>query len=247
MGIDFAVDFDKAVKEVLASGGRIIFKHRYNIDVDKYSWVRDFVRDQELRKEIDRLQKEIAATQQSLIDRDELQAMFDAGVEQLKQGFLELLRDHLVEAQKRECPVIGGLHSFGVISNRLPLMTVSLASPEDIGNIIAGLPRGVKQKEIEATVEGLRKQIAKCNETIERELSPRERWFHFDTGKPQPYPVGCRWTKFVSDWKTVVARFDGKVDIEGVALVTEEEFTAFHMLELDRVRKMPPLRDPWTR
>lgn len=241
------LDFDRAISEVLRSGGQVSFKRKYRLDVEGYSWVKDFVRDQKIRREIEGLQGEITATQKSLIDRDELRAMFEAGVEQTRRNFLELLKNHLLEAQRRDCPVIGGLHSFGVISNKFHLMTVSLASSEDIKDIIKALPVGVKRKEVEKTVEGIRKQIAKLNETIDKDLSPQERWFYFDTGKPMPYPGGCRWSKFVEGWKKVLTRFDGKADIEGCALVTEDEFAAFHMLELDKVRKLTPLRKPWQR
>ncbi len=239
------LDFDRAIAEVLKSGGQVSFKRRYRLDVEGYSWVKDFVRDQKTRREIEELQGKITATQKSLIDRDELRAMFEAGVEQVRRDFLELLKNHLLEAQRRDCPVIGGLHSFGVISSKLHLMTVSLASSEDIEDIIKELPVGVKKEKIEKTVEGIRKQIEKLKETIDKELSPQERWFYFDTGKPMPYPGGCRWSKFVDGWKTVVARFTGKVDIEGCALLTEDEFAAWHMLELEKVYKLPPLRNPW--
>jgi len=241
----FTVDFDGAIRDVLSSGGQVHFKKQYNLDVNNYSWVADYMRDKKLRKEIKRLQKEITTTQQSLIDRDELRAMFEAGIEQVRRDFLELLKEHLTKAQRRKEPIVGGLHSFGVISNRLPMMSLQLVSSEEIGDIIAGLPVGITCKEIEKTVEGLRAQIAKHNETIEKELSPHERWFYSDQGEPLRYPGGCRWTKFVEGWKMVVARFDGKVDIEGCALKTDDEFAAFHMLELDNVLKLTPLRKPW--
>ena len=241
----FSLDFDGAIGKVLGSSGQISFKRRYRIDVEKYSWVKDYIHDQKIRKEIERLQKEITATQGSFIDRDELRVMFEAGLKQVKQDFLELLKNHLLEAQSRVWPVIAGLHPYGVIPDQLSLMSATLVSSEEIKDIIAELPVGVKSKEIERTVEGNKKQIAKLNETIDKELSPQERWFYFDTGKPASYPTGCRWTKFVEGWKKVVSRFDGKVDIEGCALVTEDEFAAFNMLELDKVHKLTPLRTPW--
>jgi hypothetical protein len=241
------LDFDEAIKNVLSSGGRVSFKRKYQLDVDKYSWVKDYVRDQNTRKEIKSLQEKITATQRSLIDRDELRAMFEVGVEQTRQNFLELLKNNLSKAQRRECGVIGGLHEYGVISNSLHLMSVTLVSSEDIKDIIAGLPDGVKHKKIEEDVEALKGEITKLNSVIEKELSPKDRWVYDDRGNPSSYPNGCRWTKFVEGWKKVVARFDGKVDIEGCALVTKDEFTAFHMLELNRVHKWTPLRKPWKR
>ena len=241
----FRIDFDDAVKQVLGAGGPVTFKRHYQLDVKGYSWVEIFVRDQKTRKEIERLQEEITATQKSLIDREELRLMFKTGLDQVKRDFLELLKDHLSQAQRRESAVVRGLRQFGAISNDLLFMPITLVSDGEIGDIIAGLPVGVKRSEIEKTVEGIKKEIEKLKETIDKELSPQERWFYSDTGKPIPYPKGCRWFRFVGDWKRVVSRFDGKVDIEGCALKTEAEFEAFYLLELDKVRKLTPLRTPW--
>jgi len=241
------IDFDRAIKEVLASSGQVSFKRAYQLDAVNYFWVKEYVRDQKIRKEIESLREKIAATQQSLIDRDELRAMFEAAVKQTRRNFLEILKNNLSRAQKHECGVIGGLHEYGVISSELPLMAVTLVSSKEVADIIAGLPIGVKRKKLEEDIEALKGETTKLYDVIEKELSPKDRWFYNDRGNPFPYPNGCRWTKFVEGWKKVVARFDGKVDIEGCALVTEDEFAAFHMLELDRVPKYIPLRTPWER
>ena len=247
MSTMLTINFDNNIKEVLASGGQVGIKYTYRLDVDKYSWVKDYVRDQKLRQEIDQLRKEIAEAQNSPIDKSELRAMFEAGVEQTRQNFLELLKNNLSKAQKRECGTIGGLHEYGNIASELSLMSVTLVSSEEIKDIIAALPPGIKQKEIEKTVEGIKKQIAEREAIIEKEVSPKDRWFYDDRGNSLPYPAGCRWSKFLDGWRRVVSRFDGKVDIEGCALVTEDEFAAFHMLELEKVYKLTPLRAPWER
>lgn len=241
----FYVDFDSAIREVLASSGRVSFKRRYRIDVENYSWVSDYVRDQKLRKEIDELRAKITTTQHSPIDKAELRARFERGVDQIKQDFLEVVRDHLVKAQNRECPVIGGLYPFGNYPIELPLMALTMISSEERNNLIDVLPEGVKAEDINKEVEALKGQITKCEEVINTELSPPDRWIYSDMGQPWPYPQGCRWSKFVEGWKKVVPRFDGKVDIEGCALKTEAEFKAFYALELERIPKMTPLRTPW--
>ena len=247
MSTMLTLDFDRVIKEVLASSGQVSFKHSYRLDVVNYSWVKDYVRDQKLRQEITQLKKKIAEAQNSPIDKNELREMFEAGVEQTRQNFLELLKNNLSKAQKRECGVIGGLHEYGNIASELPLMSITLVSSEDIKDIIAALPPGIKQKEIEKTIEGIKKQIAEREAIIEKGLSPKDRWFYDDRGNSLPYPAGCRWSKFVDGWRRVVSRFDGKVDVEGCALVTEDEFAAFHMLELEKVFKLSPLRTPWER
>jgi len=241
------VDFDSAIREVLASSGQISFKRAYRLDTEKYSWVSLFVRDHKARGEIAELGKKITEVQKSLIDKNELWEIFSAGVEQTRRNWLELLRNNLSKAQRHECGVIGGLHEYGVIRSELPLMAVTLISSEEIGDIIASLPDGVKRKKIEREVEDIRTKIAELEEMIEKELSPPDRWIYNDTGKRLPYPGGCRWSKFVEGWTTVIRRFSAPADIEGCALVTEDEFAAFHILELSKVGKLSPLREPWKR
>ncbi|HUT72513.1 MAG TPA: hypothetical protein VMW89_17725 [Desulfatiglandales bacterium] len=243
MGLE--LDFDRLIKEVLSSGGQVSCKRHYGLDIDTYAWTADFVKDQKLRKEIEVLQGEITKAQRSLIDTEELRAAFETGVRQTKQNFLELLKDHVSKAQRHEEPIIGGLHAWGVIRSELPLMSLLLISGEDTKALFLDLPEGVKGEDVELTVATIRNQIVKCNKTIEKELSPQSRWFFNDRGEPFPYPAGCRWTKFVEGWKKVVARFDGKVDLEGVALTTEDEHAAFYLLELDKVGKLTPLREAW--
>ena len=239
------LDFDRLIKEVLGSGGQVSFKRHYKLDVEKYAWVADFVKDQKLRKEIEQLQEEITKTQLSLIDKKELRGMFEAGIKQTKENFLQLLKDHISKAQRHDEPVIGGLHAWGVIRSELPLMSLLLISPEDTKSIFADLPEGTKGGDIELTVAAIRAQIEKCNRTIETELSPPERWFFDDQGRPRPYPGGCRWTKFVEGWRKVATRYEGKVTIEGVALSTEDEHAAWYLLELDKIAKLTPLREAW--
>lgn len=243
----FSLDLDMAIRDVLASSGQVRFKRQYRLDVVHYAWVKDYMRDQNMRREIDQLGKKIAETQKSRIDKNELRSMFEAGVEQTRRNFLELLKTNLARAQGHESGVIIAFHEYGVIPSELPLMALSLVSSEELADAIESLPEGVKREKVGKDVEVFRDKIAKLNEIIEKELSPPDRWIYNDMGNPFPYPKGCRWTKFVEGWKTVVARFDGKVDIEGCALVTEDEFAAFHMLELDKVRKLTPLRKPWER
>lgn len=239
------VDFDHAIGEVLASSGQMSFKRRYRLDVVNYSWVKDYVRDQRMRREIDQLGKKIAEAQKSLISKNELQAMFEAAINQTRRNFLELVKANLSRAQKSECGVVGGLHEYGNISSELPLMAVTLISKEEIADIIASLPDGVKREKVEKDVEAIRDKIAELNETIEKELSPQDRWIYSDIGNPLPYPAGCRWSKFVEGWRKVVSRFDGKCDIEGCILKTDAEFEAFYLLELENIPKLTPLRKPW--
>jgi len=245
MTTTLSVDFDHAIREVLASSGQMSFKRRYRLDVVSYSWVKDYVKDQKARQEIDQLKKEIAEALKTPIDRIELQAMFLAGVEQTRKNFLELLKGNLARAQRHECGVVGGLHEYGNIKSELPLMAVTLVSPEELSDIIAGLPDGVKREKVEENVEILKGKIAELNDVIEKELSPPDRWIYSDIGNALPYPNGCRWTKFVEGWRKVVARFSGKCDIEGCLLKTDDEFAAYHMLELASVPKLTPLREPW--
>ena len=48
----------------------------------------------------------------------------------------------------------------------------------------------------------------------------------------------------MQDWRKVVSRFQGNVNIEGFLCESEEEKVAFFALGLDKVRKVTPLREP---
>jgi hypothetical protein len=117
-------------------------------------------------------------------------------------------------------------------------------SEAEIDEIFSQIPDGVRQEEIEASAKAIGKKIANLEEKIRLELSPQNRWLHNQEGNPFPYPVGCRWTIFVEDWKKVLSRYNGKANIDGCAITSPEEGAAYHALELDQVRRLTPLREP---
>ena len=115
---------------------------------------------------------------------------------------------------------------------------------EPMKEIFSELPDGVKQKDIDETVEQCQKEIQKIEGFLAKELSPQGRWFHRENGDPFPYPKGCRWTPFVEAWRKVSSRFMGEVDIEGYALKTDSEHKAYFLLGLNKEKKIEPLRKP---
>ena len=171
--------------------------------------------------------------------------MFEDRIKQINQFRIQQMTTHLDGVQNRKEPLINEImintwKFDGALINPAP---IKLAATE-MDEIFSELQDGTPQKEIDKTVKQLQGKIVELEKTIEQELSPRERWFFRDDGQPEPYPQGCRWTPFVQTWEKVASRFSGKVDIEGQAITSPNEIAAFGLLELDRVAKRLPLRDP---
>ena len=115
----------------------------------------------------------------------------------------------------------------------------------DIDNIFSQLPEeGVRQVDIDAKIQQMQKDIARAEEVIARELCPPDRWKYNDNGKSISYPQGCQWTQYVNAWKKVASRFDGPVSIEGSAIKSDGEQTAYIALGLNNIGKVTPLRKP---
>ena len=214
-------------------------KHLYGIDTEKYTWVESYIRDQTTRGEIARLKAKISEVQKSPICRDELRQRLEAEIAQVNLARLNQIRNHIIGAQNRETPLMnsGNILEFKFI----PYVGLSQA---DTDSLFADLPQGKPQEEITKEVNEITAKIQELQKRIEEELSPRTRWVYKASGDPILYPKGCRWTAFVKDWETVVARFEGEVNIEGYPFEFHEEAVAYNMLELDKVRKLTPLRKP---
>lgn len=232
------------VSRVFSTGGAAI-KHAFRLNVITYAWVKDYVRDQNTREEIKRLQDKIVETRALLIHKDELRETFKERIEQINAFRIQQLKDHLTDVQKRQDLLFTELILDNKKINGARMLPFFMNfSPTQIETIFSELPDGVSQKDIEKSVSELQKKILKLEDVLSKELSPQDRWFYHDTGTSEPYPQGCRWTLFVNVWKKVVSRFEGKVDIEGYALKTPEEFEAFGLLNLDSVMKITPLTKP---
>ena len=223
---------DDWVKRVLDSYINVNIKHNYGVDVSRYEWVKDYLRDKKLRGEIKELQSEIAAIQRALMHKDEVASILKDSLKNIKQSVVEQLKVHISEVQQREVVIFHGLDM-----KALPILALNLLSTSEINEILSVLETGKKKQKIEETVKSLINEIANNKKIIDEELSPHERWLYFDSGCLLHYPKGCRWTIFVNDWKKVASYFEGHVDIEGYALETEHEHAAFRMLELDKVYK----------
>jgi len=239
-------DAEKMAGAVLGNAGGAYIAGHFRLDTINYSWVKEYRRDQDIRSEIEDLKKKMIDAGKLPIHKDELRAQFESKVKQINEFRIRQISAHLSSVQKREEPFI---YSEGCIGERrildapyLPYL-IDLSS-SDIDAIFSEIAEGVSQKSIDKTTEDCRKRIEELESTIAKELSPKSRWLHRDTAEPLSYPTGCRWKAFSDTWKKIQARFSGPVNINGYGLKTEGEFMAHHVLKIDQVTKLTPLRDP---
>ena len=113
----------------------------------------------------------------------------------------------------------------------------------DIDDIFKRLPEGVTQMEISKRVRKFEKRISEIQAEIDRDLSPKSRWYHTPAGDPEPFPRGDRWSEFVNSWKETASRYTEPVNHEGERLKTEAERTAWKLLEFDKLSKPYILRE----
>jgi len=226
-------------EKVLRNTGGASIKRMFKIDTINYSWIDSYLRDKALREKIDFLRQKIKEVQTLPIHRDELKTTFKSALESIKNERVAWLRDLLTMAQNRQGAMIN--------SHRLKrgdyILELGL-SQKDIDNAFNKLPVGVKQADIELETKRLHEEIAGIEKIITDELSPSSRFIYNDDGSTVPYPQGCRWTQFVNAWEAVVPRFEGTVDIEGAAINSECERTAYTALGLNKISKITPLRKP---
>ena len=238
-------NIDKLAKAVLGSPGGAAIKQHFRLDTINYAWVKDYVRDKRTREDIQALQQKIVDNRALPIHKEELKRRFEKLVKNVNEFRIQQLRDHLGMVQKREVPLLNEFSIGEIKVGEVRLLPFFMEfSPADIEEIFFELPEGVTTKDIEKKESEFQGKILKLENVISEELSPQSRWFHRDNGIPEPYPNGCRWTAFVNTWEKVARRFDGKVDIQGHALKTEAESEAYYLLELEKLYKLEPLRNP---
>ena len=230
---------DLAEKVLRNSGGAAI-KRLFKLDTIKYSWIDSYLRDKALRGKIDLLRQKSREVQALPIDRNELKAMFNSALETVRNERVTWLRDLLLTAQNRQGAMLNS-HRLRLGGDYIPDLGLS---PKDIDKAFMELAPGIKQSEIESEVKKHREEIASIEKLITDELSPSSRFIFNDDGSIVPYPQGCRWTQFVNAWEVIAPRFDGPVDIEGAAIISDAEKAAYDALELGNLSKITPLRKP---
>lgn len=224
---------------VLGSAGGAAVKMAFKIDTIRFSWVDAYLRDKALRNRIKALREEMDAVMKSPIHRDELMALFVSAIGSIEQERLNWFTEKLLSVQNRT----GALLNAHMLRSRDFIPAVSITTDE-IKEVFSRLPEGVRQKDIDAEMARLKKEITTIEGVIAAEMSPPERWIYRDDGKPHPYPQGCRWTQYVIAWERVVSRFDGRVTVEGESIKSDYETTAYIALGLDKVGRISPLRKP---
>jgi hypothetical protein len=225
--------------------------YNLNVDMVTYDWVKPFVKDREARAEIRRLQGQIGEIQMLPIDKDELRATLQRNLAAFRPRRIAVLRGNIEQAQYhirlsgREATVFGphnAYSTFGGPPGWVPFLDFELTDQE-IDAIFKGLEQGVSRKEMDKRIAAIQKKIAELEKMIEKELSPKERWFYYPDGEPLPYPRGCQWVAFVEMWEEVAARYSEPVNVEGYKLKTAEERAAYGLLKLGEIEKRTPLRE----
>lgn len=236
---------DQLAGAVVGNTGGAYVSRQFRLDTIEYSWVKDYRRDQDLREEIAEIGKKIIETGKLPIHKDELRARFENQIKEINAFRIKQITAQLSSAQKRE-EIIFAENSIGErkVLGALYLPYLINLSASDIDLIFSEMPEGIRQKEIDKTIEDCQKRIKELQIVIDSELSPKSRWLHRDNGEPIPYPQGCRWKAFADIWAKVQTRFEGPVTINGNALKTDSEYMAHAVLKLDKVPKLHPLRKP---
>lgn len=230
---------------VIGHDGGAAIKARILSGTRNYDWVQDYVRDRKIREKINGLQDEIQQARALPIHKKELKEMFESRMKSVNDFRLQQLSVHLADVQQRNRPLFNeySINEWKILGVSMLPYLMAFSSAE-IDAIFADLPEGVRKSDIDKTVTRCQKEIADLESILQRDLNPKERWFYRENGDPLPYPNGCRWTLFVETWKKVAAKFEGQVDIEGCRLKTDDDRMAFELLEIEKVKMMPPLRQP---
>jgi len=239
-------DISKARRKDLQNDLQVFTRiNDFGVNTVTFNWVKDYLKDLKCREEIEALQGRIRDTKQLPIAREELRAMFLANLEAFKVGRLDFLRNHLKNAQKNQVQALSPANGYGTIANAWPHFLIYLGdlTEQETESLFSGLEDGYTVQEKGEKISALEAEIKALNKTIATELSPHERWFYTPAGAPILYPVGCRWTRYVKTWQEVASRHLGPVDIEGYKIVKDAEMEAYNLLGLERVFKLPPLRE----
>lgn len=232
---------ENIAREVLGNSGGAYVKRYFKIDTFKYSWIDLFLRDESLRKKIQTYRNNIQEARRMPMHKDELKAIMKSSIKNIHNAHLAWFAAWMKKIQQRES---FGLTSENILANKY-IPPIDLSN-HDIDAIFAQLDEeGVRQADIDSMVNQCRKDIESAEKVIACDLSPADRWIYEDDGKPVPYPQGCRWTQYVIAWKNVVTRYEGPVSVEGAAITSEDEMTAYIALGLNKIPRVTPLRTPY--
>lgn len=233
------INGSEIASRVLNSTGGAYAKRLFKLDTVSFAWLDSFLKDRAIRNKIKALQDEIRKTMSLPVHKDELLKMFEAALASIKNDRLTWFLEMLKSSQDRQRAMINS----NTLISRQYIPPVDLTK-KDIDAIFSMLPEGVKQADIDAKAESIREEIRRLEKVISEELSPPGRWVYRDDGKPLPYPQGCRWTQYVTAWEKIAPRYNGPVSVEGSAIESESEMTAYVALDLGKIAKAYPLRDP---
>jgi hypothetical protein len=211
----------------------------YELDTRGFSWVDAYLEDLRLRREIKTAEEEITRIAALPIHVKELKTDFLQALEGFKAHRLAVMKEMLQKVQNQEGPMF----QAGTLSTvRAAKLLAFDLSPDEIEFLFEDLEQGTSRADKDRQTTKLQKKIADNKARIEKEFSPRERWFHQPTGVAIQYPRGCRWTRFVNDWSYVARRYSDPVTIDGYLLTTEAETRAYEALGLGNLSKLTPIK-----
>lgn len=218
--------------------------HSFGVDTVSYDWVKTYVKDEETREEIKGLEGKIIEIQKLPIDKEELRAAFQENMAQFGRMRLNFLREHVKQAQQQDVPLLSPADVWAIFKGPARMQTFLNydLTDEEINSIFLELEQGTTRAEKDKQIAAVRQEIVKLEKKIEKEFSPKERWFYNSSGDRLSYPKGCRWTAFVKVWREVAARYSEPVDVNGGLLETADERAAYGLLKLGEVFKITPLR-----
>jgi hypothetical protein len=194
------------------------------LDLEDFSWLPLWKRDQELRADIDNCRKEIKKIRESPVSREEVKRQFEQEINLFKEKREKLIN---LKAQSIQTPNIQ-LNKEEMISPFSKCPNFELMScfcifeiPEiwqEIEHVIAELPKGISQEEKKQLIAAEEAKIDNFYKEIKEKLSPKQRWLHDRNGNPRPYPGACRWKRYVDVLNVILPHLEELADIDNKPL-----------------------------
>lgn len=196
----------------------------HTLDLENFSWLPLWKRDQELRADIENCRKEIEKIREFPISQDEVKRQFEQEINKFKEKRAKLinlkaqtiqtpnipLNEKAMSTPFSQCPNFELMNCFCIFE--VPEIW------QEIEGIIAKMPKGVSQEEKKQLIAAEEAKIDSFYKEINEKLSPRQRWLYDKNGNPRPYPRGCRWKRYVDVLNVILPHLEELADIDNKPL-----------------------------